>query len=134
MIRYLLDTNMISDLVRRPLGAVRQRIALVGEGAVGTSVIVAAEARFGAVKASSARLSEQLERILSELAVLSFDAPADRHYADVRSSLVRAGTPIGANDTLIAAHALSLECILVTDNEREFRRVPGLSIENWLRT
>ena len=134
MIRYLLDTNMISDLVRRPLGAVRQRIALVGEGAVGTSVIVAAEARFGAVKASSARLSEQLERILSELAVLSFDAPADRHYADVRCSLVRAGTPIGANDTLIAAHALSLECILVTDNEREFRRVPGLSIENWLRT
>ena len=133
MIRYLLDTNMLSDLVRRPLGGVRQRVALVGEAAVVTSIVVAAEARFGAAKASSARLTDQLERILSELVVLPFEAPADRHYADVRSALTRAGTPIGANDTLIAAHALALNCILVTDNEREFGRVSGLSIENWLR-
>ncbi len=132
MILYLLDTNILSDLVRNPMGPVRQRIAIVGDSVVGVSIIVTSEARFGAAKASSARLSSQLEKILSELAILPFAEPADRHYAKVRDALSRAGVPIGANDLLIAAHALALDCILVTDNEREFRRVPGLRVENWL--
>lgn len=133
MILYLLVTNVLSDLVRNPMGRVRQRVALVGDRVVGTSIIAAAEARFGAVKTASTRLSVQLEKILSELTVLPFTEPCDRRYANVRDALARAGTPIGANDLLIAAHALALDCTVVTDNEEEFRRVPGHRVENWLR-
>lgn len=124
---------MVSDLVRRPTGNVRQRIALIGDKVVGTSIVVASEARFGAAKAKSARLVTQLERVLAELVVLPLTEPSDVVYAQTRADLERGGTPIGANDLLIATHALSLDCILVTDNEREFRRVPGLRVENWLR-
>lgn len=133
MIVYLLDTNMVSDLVRRPVGSVRQKIALIGDKVVGTSIVVAAEARFGAAKAGSARLVTQLERVLAELVVLPLTEPSDTVYARTRADLEAVGTPIGANDLLIATHALALDCILVTDNEREFRRVPGLRVENWLR-
>lgn len=132
MIRYLLDTNILSDLVRRPTGRVAQRIALVGVSEIGTSIIVACEARFGVAKKQSAALAKQLESILVELTVLPLEAPTDGHYARVRKALENAGTPIGANDLLIAAHALALDCTLVTDNEAEFRRVPGLRVENWL--
>ena len=133
MILYLLDTNMVSDLVRRPAGSVRQRIALVGDKVIGTSIVVAAEARFGAAKAGSARLMTQLERVLAELVVMPLTEPSDAFYARTRADLEKAGTLIGANDLLIAAHALALDCTLVTDNEREFRRVSGLRVENWLR-
>lgn len=98
-----------------------------------TSVIVAAEIRFGAAKRGSARLSRQAEVILGDMSVRPFDVPADQAYADIRRALEVAGKPIGANDLLIAAHALSLDATLVTDNTREFERVPGLKIENWLR-
>jgi tRNA(fMet)-specific endonuclease VapC len=124
---------MVSDLVRRPVGSVRQKIALIGDKVVGTSIVVAAEARFGAAKAGSARLVTQLERVLAELVVLPLTEPSDTVYARTRADLEAVGTPIGANDLLIATHALALDCILVTDNEREFRRVPGLRVENWLR-
>jgi tRNA(fMet)-specific endonuclease VapC len=133
LIRRLLDTNILSDLVRNPQGRVAIRIAEIGENAICTSVIVAAELRFGAAKKGSERLTIQLERILSVLDVLSFEAPADAAYAELRVKLEAAGAPIGANDMLIAAHALAEGCILVTDNEREFARVDGLTIENWLR-
>ena len=130
---YLLDTNTVSDLVRHPNGRARARIAQVGEDQVFTSIIVVAETRFGAAKKKSDRLSVQLELVLSSLEVLPFDTPADRAYADLRVQLEAVGTPIGGNDMLIAAHALALGHTLVTANEREFSRVPGLSIENWLR-
>ena len=71
--------------------------------------------------------------LLDKLSVAAFEAPADTFYGEIRTRLERAGTPIGSNDMLIAAHALSLDCTLVTANEREFRRVPGLKVENWLR-
>lgn len=129
--RYLLDTNAVSDLVRDPHGVVGQKVRLVGDDAICTSVIVAAEARYGAERRGSTRLLEQLETVLSELPVLPFEAGADRVYAQVRTALEAAGTPIGANDLLIAAHAISLGCVVVTDNEREFRRVEGLPVENW---
>ncbi|HEY3948409.1 type II toxin-antitoxin system VapC family toxin [Phenylobacterium sp.] len=130
---YLLDTNILSDLVRNPHGMVAARIAEVGEGAVCASVIVAAELRFGAEKKGSPRLSAQLERVLSAVQILPFEEPADRAYAKLRAELEAAGAPIAGNDMLIAAHALSADCVLVTDNEREFRRVAGLKVENWLR-
>ena len=131
--RYLLDTNIVSDLVRHPQGLVAARVAQVGEAAVCTSVIVAAELRFGAAKKGSARLTRQLEAVLGALEVLSFEAPADVTYGQVRAKLEAAGTPIGGNDLLIAAHAVALGCVVVTDNEREFERVAGLKVVNWLR-
>ncbi len=131
--RHLLDTNIVSDLVRNPQGRIATRIAAVGEAAVCTSVIVAAELRYGAAKKGSERLSAQLERVLGALTILPFEAPADRTYGEVRSRLEAAGTPIGGNDLLIAAHALASGCCVVTDNEREFSRVAGLDVVNWLR-
>ena len=130
--RYMLDTNILSDLVRQPQGQIAQHIAQVGEDVVCTSIIVAAELRFGAAKRASARLTQQVETILGVLPVLPFDAPADAAYADIRQHLAQAGQPIGPNDLLIAAHARSLGCILVTANTREFARVPDLPLVNWL--
>lgn len=131
--RYMLDTNIVSDLVRNPNGQAARRIVEVEETSICTSIIVAAELRFGAAKRQSKRLTTQLELILGVLKVLPFEAPADAAYGDLRVKLETAGTPIGANDMLIAAHSIALGCTIVTDNEREFSRIPGLNIENWLR-
>jgi tRNA(fMet)-specific endonuclease VapC len=131
--RYLLDANILSDLMRNPAGRVAGRIAQAGENQVCTSIIVIAEVRYGIAKARSRRLAAQLAAILGGIEVLAFEAPADAVYGDIRTRLERAGSPIGANDMLIAAHALSLGLTLVTDNEREFSRISGLPIENWLR-
>lgn len=124
---------MRSDLMYDPIGPVGQRMAVVGTGDIAVSLIVVAELRFGVAKSGSARLAAQLDRVLSGLAVKAWDTPADQVYGDIRADLHKRGQPIGGNDLLIAAHALALDCILVTDNEREFSRVPGLHIENWLR-
>lgn len=132
--RYLLDTNIISALVRDPHGAITQRIRTVGEANVCTSIIVAAELRFGAAKKASPRLSAQLELILGAFDVLPFEAPADALYGTLRVQLERAGQLIGGNDLLIAAHALANGCTVVTDNQHEFERVKDLRVENWLRT
>ena len=131
--RFLLDTNVVSDLVRNPHGRITGHIARVGEAQVGTSIIVAAELRYSAAKKGSSRLSAQLEKILDTLDVAPFDAPADTFYGGLRARLEKAGQIIGANDLLIAAQALALGCIVVTDNEQEFSRVGGLQLENWLR-
>ena len=134
MTRYLLDTNVLSQLVRGPGGAIQRKIAEVGGTRyVYTSVVVAAELRFGAAKSGATRLADQLDLILGELSVVPFAPPADRVYGDLRTRLERAGTPVGANDLWIAAQALHDGSVLVTDNVREFGRVPDLTIENWLR-
>lgn len=130
--RFLLDTNIVSDLVPQPQGRVADAIAALGEEAVATSIIVAAELRYGAAKKGSARLMTQLGHVLEALELIPFEPPADVIYGDVRVALEAAGTPIGANDLLIAAQALALQMTLVTNNEREFARVPGLRLENWL--
>ena len=131
--RYLLDTNILSDLIRNPTGQIAAHIARVGEESICTSLIVCSELRFGALKKGSKRLTEQLEAVLSALDIVSVEPPVDHCYAELRVALERAGTPIGGNDMLIAAHALALELIVVTANEREFSRVPGLVVQNWLR-
>lgn len=130
---WLLDTNIVSDLVRNPAGRVYEQLKRCGQENIRTSIVVAAELRFGAAKKGSQRLSTQLETILAVMEILPLAPPADRIYGRLRAILETAGTPIGANDLLIAAHALATDCILVTDNEREFSRVEGLTIENWLR-
>jgi tRNA(fMet)-specific endonuclease VapC len=130
--RFLLDTSILSDLIRRPQGRVTERLVREGEGSVCTSIIVASELRFGAAKCQSPRLTAQLEAVLAALEILPFEEPADCRYGELRDHLERQGTPIGPNDMLIAAHALALGLAVVTDNVREFSRVPGLQVENWL--
>ncbi|HEY5722055.1 MAG TPA: type II toxin-antitoxin system VapC family toxin [Allosphingosinicella sp.] len=129
---YLLDTNVVSDLVRHPQGRVADRIAEIGEASVATSIIVAAELRFGAEKKGSPKLSAQIEAILGALSILPLEPPVDREYGRLRWALERNGRPIGANDMLIAAQALALDRTLVSDNQREFVRVKGLQLANWL--
>ena len=131
--RYLLDTNVVSDLVRNPQGRVTQHIREVGEAQVCTNVIVAAELRYGAAKKGSAKLTAQLEAVLGTLEVLPFETPADETYGLIRARLERAGQAIGGNDLLIAAQTVALGYTLVTGNEREFARIDDLSCENWLR-
>lgn len=131
--RFLLDTNIVSDLVRQPQGRVAAKLAEVGEDAIATSIIVVAGLRYGAAKKASPRLTKQLEAVLGAMEILPFEVPADEHYGELRAALEAAGTPIGANDLLIAAQALALDMVLVTDNAREFERVAGLRVENWLR-
>jgi len=130
---YLLDTNILSDLIRNPLGMIAARIEKTGEDAIATSIVVACELRYGAERRRSERLTQRVEELLSLMPVLPFKDAADTHYGRIRAELEQRGTPIGANDTLIAAHAMSLDATLVTDNVREFERVTGLTIENWLR-
>jgi tRNA(fMet)-specific endonuclease VapC len=130
--RYLLDTNILSDLIRHPQGQVFQHIATVGEASICTSIVVACELRFGAVKSGSSRLIERLEIILAVLPILSLEPPMDKSYAEIRNYLEKAGTPIGPNDLLIASHALTLGLTLVTANTREFQRLQNLNLENWL--
>lgn len=132
MTLYMLDTNIISDLVKNPQGRAAKRIARVGEDNVCTSIIVAAELRYGCAKRGSKRLLKAVEDILSEMAVLPFDVPSDAEYGGIRSELEAAGRLIGSNDLLIAAHACTAGATLVTANTDEFSRVRGLRIENWL--
>ncbi len=130
--RFLLDTNIVSHVARFPQGSPAQHIAAVGERRVCTSIVVAAELRYGAARRRSERLTRRIEVILSALDVLAFDEPADRRYAELRTHLERRGTPVGPNDLLIAAQALALGLTVVSANVDEFMRVPGLHVENWL--
>ena len=132
MTRYMLDTNIISDLIRNPQGKAARRIAKVGEDNVCTSIIVAAELRYGSAKSGSKRLLKAVEDLLGEISVLPFDVPADAEYGGIRSELEAAGKPIGGNDLLIAAHAYATGATIVTTNTSEFKRIRGLNVENWL--
>jgi tRNA(fMet)-specific endonuclease VapC len=127
----MLDTNIISDLIRNPQGRAAKRIAKVGEDNICTSVIVAAELRYGCAKSGSTRLLKAVEDLLAEIKVLPFDVPADAEYGGIRSELEAAGKPIGGNDLLIAAHALATGATIVTANTDEFKRIRGLSVQNW---
>lgn len=129
---WMLDTNALSELIRNPSGPLVQRLAREAVDAVCTSIVVACELRFGAQRKGSAALTQRVEQLLEALTVLPFDEPADQHYAEIRAALEQAGTPIGSHDLLIAAHARSRRLTLVTHNLREFTRVPGLAVEDWL--
>jgi tRNA(fMet)-specific endonuclease VapC len=128
---HLLDSNTISHMIRHPEGVVSRRIGRSPD--VATSIIVAAELRYGAELKRSPELTKRVRRALELIPVFPFMEDADARYAALRADLRRRGRPIGANDLLIAAHALALDATLVTDNVREFERVDGLRVENWLR-
>ena len=129
--RYMLDTNIVSEMIRNPAGRAAQRARAAAES-VCISVIVAAELRYGCAKKGSPQLLRRVEEFLSEVPVLPFDVPADSEYGGIRAELEAAGRPIGSNDMLIAAHARALAATVVTANAGEFRRVPRLNVENWL--
>lgn len=134
MPRFLLDTNILSDFIRHPGGLVASRLDTLGsDEEVCTSIVVAAELRYGAIKKKSSSLAARIEEVLNVIDLLPLTSDADRHYGLLRTELETRGTLIGANDMFIAAHALATDCILVTDNIREFQRVRGLKIQNWLR-
>ena len=128
---YLLDTNILSQLIRQPEGKAAKRTAELEPGSFATSVIVAAELRYGTERRGSQRLTDQVEAILAAIDVLPLEEAATRHYGQIRNQLERTGRPIGLNDLLIAAHAKALDVTLVTNNTREFHRVPGLTVEDW---
>ena len=130
---YLLDTNILSDFVRHPTGKIFSKIQEVGEEKICTSIIVACELKFGAEKKNSQRLKERVNLILELLPVLPIIPNMAQDYATIRTYLERQGTPIGGNDLLIATHALNLGLTVVTENVREFARVPNLKVENWLQ-
>lgn len=128
---HLLDTNVISRLMKEPAGVSASRLSQIGDDRICTSIVVACELRFGAALHGSERLALAVERVLETIPVLPIDQPADAHCASIRSHLQSRGTPIGPNDLLIAAHARALGLTLVTENEAEFCRVSGLTVENW---
>ena len=128
---FLLDTNMISFALRDPLGQVAQRIMETPPDLICTSILVECELRFGCEKRNALAILKKVEFFLDRIAVLDFGPPAQRAYASLRARLEANGTPIGALDTLIAAHALALDAVLVTNNTAEFARVSGLKQQDW---
>ncbi|MBX9944040.1 MAG: PIN domain-containing protein [Reyranella sp.] len=131
--KILLDTDITSYLFRSGDERALAHFRNFSAGEVGISAITAAELTFGAELSGSPRHHTMIERIFRSLVVVSFDLAAAHAYARLRTVLQRRGTPIGPLDMLIAAHAISLDIPLATNNVREFRRVPGLQVENWLR-
>jgi tRNA(fMet)-specific endonuclease VapC len=129
---FMLDTNIVSVIVRDPRGKVLERLLEVGEENAFISIITHGEIWYGVEKNGSEELAKKVSAVTRRLYVAPLNLPGDQRYAEVRLAL-RQGKNIGPNDLWIAAHALALDAILVTDNEREFSRVPGLKIENWLR-
>ena len=130
---YLLDTNILSDLLKHPKGKIFSKIQEVGEETICTSIIVACELEFGAEKKRSRQLKERVALVLDLIQVLPLMPRMSLDYAVVRNYLETQGTSIGGNDLLIATHALNLGLTVVTDNIREFSRVPNLKVENWLK-
>jgi tRNA(fMet)-specific endonuclease VapC len=135
--RYLLDTNVLSDLLKNPQGKAAQRISSLSSeerDMLATSIIVAAELRYGVAKGGSTILAVRVDQLLEAIEVLPLETKADQHYGQIRAQLEKTGISIGGNDLLIAAHALAIDAVLVTDNVKEFKRVKGLRVENWLRS
>jgi tRNA(fMet)-specific endonuclease VapC len=132
-VRYLLDTNIASYAIKGNFPQVRKRLLENPMAEVGISVITEAELRFGtARKTASARLLLAVEEFLLRVEILAWDSEAARHYAELRTVLEDAGTPMGNLDLMIAAHALAVGATLVT-HDRVFRHIKGLNVEDWTR-
>lgn len=128
----LLDTNICIYIINAKPPAVLARFHQYRLGDIGLSSVVAAELAYGVAKSGSARNRQALEMFLAPLEVVPFDEAAVWAYGELRADLERRGQPIGSLDTMIAAHALSLGATLVTNNTREFAKVEGLSLQNWV--
>ena len=133
--KYLLDTNIVSYLLRGQFANLQQRILNTAHDQICISVITAGELAYGFARANPSRRLVSMQIKLHALlqAVLTRPLPAGvaEQYGKIRSTLERSGTPIGGNDLWLAAHALEEDLVLVTNNTREFERVDGLKLENW---
>lgn len=131
--KVMLDTNICIYIIKRRPQSVLERFASFPVGDIGISTITLVELEYGAARSAQPRKNRQaLEQFISPLYLAAFDREASEAYGRMRAALEKKGLPIGAMDMLIAAHAVSLGANLVTNNEREFRRVPGLRVENWI--
>jgi tRNA(fMet)-specific endonuclease VapC len=130
--RYLLDTNICIYLINDRPVSVRKRLSSLDPGDVGVSSITVAELAYGVEKSKSPRNLAALEGFLLPLEIAPFDLDAAMAYGSIRATLERKGLPIGPLDLQIAAHAIALAVVLVTNNQREFKRVEGLRVENWI--
>ena len=130
--RYMLDTNIVSAIVRDPRGKVFERLLDVGEENAFISIITHGEIWYGVKKNGSEELAQKVSAVTRRLYVAPLQLPTDQRYAEIRLAL-RQGKNIGPNDLWIAAHAVALDAVLVTNNENEFSRVPGLKVENWMK-
>ncbi len=129
----LLDTNICIHIIKRKLTSVIKHFQQHQPGDIGISVITLAELQFGVAKSQAQKKNQDaLDEFLLPLEVLPFSEGATRAYGQIRAALERQGKPIGANDLLIAAHALSLEALLVTNDTREFERIRDLQLANWV--
>jgi tRNA(fMet)-specific endonuclease VapC len=132
-VRYLLDTNTASYVIKGNIPRVRRRLLEVPMAQLAISVVTEAELRFGAArKPEAVRLKTAVEEFLLRVEALPWDSKAARHHADLRAALERDGTPMGNLDMMIAAHALALEAILVT-HDQVFRRLGKLKLEDWTK-
>lgn len=130
--RYALDTNVCVDYLNGRFQSVIERVQRSSRDDLCVSSVVVAELRYGAEKSAHRPQNHaRLDAFLGDMRVVAFDEGAASVYGRVRAELERKGTPIGPNDTLIGAHALSLSLVLATDNTREFKRIRGLRVENW---
>lgn len=129
--RRTLDTNICSYILRRHPASMVERFAALDRQQLWLSAIVAAELRFGAAKLASPKFSAAVESWLAGFDVRPWPVEAAHHYAQLRAALERAGKPVGSMDMLIAAHALAQDSVVITNNAREFHRVPGLAVEEW---
>jgi tRNA(fMet)-specific endonuclease VapC len=128
----MLDTNTCIYIIKEKPAHVLERFQKVPISDIGISSITLSELVYGAVKSSKPEQNHlALAQFVAPLEILAYDHSASQYYGSIRNHLEKRGTPIGALDMLIAAHALSAGCVLVTNNEKEFRRVPDLKIENW---
>ena len=130
--RFMLDTNIISDMIQNPAGKAANAMVREGDAAVCTSIVVASELRYGCFRKGSTKLLKKVEDLLAEIPVLPLDVPVDVEYGALRAELEAVGQPIGHNDLFIAAHACVLGTTLVTANIGEFTRIRKLKVENWL--
>jgi tRNA(fMet)-specific endonuclease VapC len=131
--KVMLDTNICIYIIKQKPEAVLARFRAFQVGDVGISTITLAELHYGAMKSARPKQNrEGLKKFVAPLHLASFDNAASEAYGEIRVALEKAGRPIGAMDLLIAAHALSLDARLVTNNEKEFKRVRGLRVENWI--
>lgn len=132
MSRYMLDTNTCIYIIKRKPAGVIERFKTMAMSQVCISSVTLSELMYGVAKSSKpAHNHLALMQFAAPLDILSYDDGAAGFYGDLRAGLEKKGTPIGSLDMLIAAHALSTGCILITNNEKEFKRIPGLRVENW---
>jgi len=133
MIKYMLDTNTCIYIIKRKPKKVIERFKRTDVSQIGISSITLSELLYGASKSSKPEQNQiALSQFVAPLEILPYDDGSAQYYGDLRAGLEKQGTPIGSLDMLIAAHALSLNCTLITNNKKEFIRIPKLKIDNWV--